>query len=174
MMLVGYIAYAYVSERAGTEAAAPDMPSAASWIAPLQLLAGLALTVLGARLLVDGAIDLARGWGVSEALIGLTVVAVGTSLPELTASASASFRGRGDLALGNVLGSNIYNVLGILGVTALAKPLEVPAQIAGFDIWIMVAAASVLIAMAVTGWRISRREGAVLLIGYAAYIWTIA
>lgn len=177
VLLIGYVSYVYLSERkiSRNDVSNDDnelLPSTA--LAVVQLLGGLALTIAGANLLVQGAIELARGWGVSETVIGLTVVAVGTSLPELTASAMAAFRGRGDIALGNVLGSNIYNILGILGVTALAKPLDVPAQIADFDIWVMVAAALALIAMVMTGWRVSRREGALLLLGYGAYLWATA
>ncbi|MDN2565115.1 calcium/sodium antiporter [Aquibium sp. A9E412] len=131
---------------------------------------GLVITVLAARFLVQGAAALAADFGVSEAVIGLTVVAVGTSLPELATSAVAAVRRQSDVALGNVVGSNIFNVLGILGVTALVSPLAVPAEIARLDVWVMLAATALLVAVVVTGWRITRREGAALLAVYAGYI----
>lgn len=110
----------------------------------------------------------------SDAVIGLTVVAVGTSLPELVAAVMAAIRRQGDLAFGNVLGSNIYNVLGILGVTALVRPIPVPPSIASFDIRVMLAATGLLVAVAITGLRVSRGEGAALLGAYTAYLGWLA
>ena len=152
------------------EAATASAPPVPAWRSGLTFAAGLAITVLGARLLVDGAVSLAAGLGVSEAVIGLTVVAIGTSLPEVATSVIAARKGQSDLALGNVIGSNLFNVLGILGVTSLLVPLEVPAAIAERDLWVMLAATALLVAFAVTGWRIERREGAALLAGYVAYL----
>jgi cation:H+ antiporter len=97
-------------------------------------------TLLGAKLLVEGAIELAAAAGISETVVGLTVVAVGTSLPELTVSLVAAFRREADVAFGNIVGSNIYNVLGILGITALVTPITVPPEIIAFDIWVMLGA----------------------------------
>ncbi|WP_397541704.1 calcium/sodium antiporter [Roseovarius salis] len=134
------------------------------------LLAGLGLILLGARFLVNGAISMAGHLGLSESVIGLTIVAIGTSMPELATSVIAARRGHGDVAFGNVVGSNIFNILGILGVTALLHPLEVPARIAGADIWVMLAATAVLLLFAWTGRRIGRREGAALLVVYAGYL----
>lgn len=134
------------------------------------MLGGLVLTVLGARWFVTGAIDLASRIGVSETVIGLTLVAVGTSLPELVTSVMASLRRQGGIAFGNIIGSNIYNVFFILGVTAMVKPIEIPPAIAGFDIWVMLAATAALAAVAITGWRVARWEGGVLLAFYVAYI----
>jgi cation:H+ antiporter len=131
---------------------------------------GLAITLLGARLLVTGAISVATLLGLSESVIGLTIVAIGTSMPELVTSLIAARKGHGDVALGNVIGSNIFNILGILGVTSLVHPLTVPASIAQFDIWVMLAATGVLLFFARTGWRIGRREGIALLASYIAYI----
>lgn len=136
-------------------------------------LGGLVIVILGGRLLVDGAITLARGFGISEAVIGLTIVAVGTSMPELVTSIVAAIRKHADVALGNILGSNIYNILGIGGVTALIAPTEVPREIATFDSLIMVAMSAILLVMARTGWRIGRREGALLVAGYVGYVWWI-
>lgn len=134
------------------------------------LLAGLLTTILGAKLLVTAAVAIATSWGVSEATIGLTIVAVGTSMPELVTSVIAARRGQSDVAFGNVVGSNLFNILGILGVTALLKPLQVPSAIAGFDIWMMLLATVLLIVVAISGWRISRREGASLVLGYTGYV----
>jgi cation:H+ antiporter len=132
--------------------------------------AGLLVTMLGAYLLVEGSIRLARGLGVSETLIGLTIVAVGTSLPELVTSTLAARRGHSDVALGNIVGSNIFNIFGILGVTALVQPIAAPAEIAGFDVWVLLASTAALLVVAVTSWRVTRLEGALLLVGYAAYL----
>ncbi|MGG7643409.1 calcium/sodium antiporter [Rhodovulum sp. YNF3179] len=133
-------------------------------------LGGIAGVIIGADLLVGSAIAIASAAGVSEAVIGLTLVAVGTSLPELVTSVLAAVRRHGDVAFGNVIGSNIFNLLGIAGTTALVSPLTVPAQIARFDVWIMLGAAVALTVFAVTAARISRTEGMVLLAGYALYL----
>ncbi|MDP3417048.1 calcium/sodium antiporter [Falsiroseomonas sp.] len=134
------------------------------------IVVGLALVVGGGGLLVDGATALARGLGVSESVIGLTIVAVGTSMPELVTSLIAAVRRHADVALGNVLGSNIYNVLGIGGVTALIAPTEIPPEIAGFDMFVMVGISLLLLVLARSGWRIGRREGGLLLALYAGYL----
>ena len=131
---------------------------------------GLAGVLWGADLLVNGATALARSAGLSETLIGLTLVAVGTSLPELVTSVMAAVRGHSDVAAGNIIGSNIFNVLGIAGVTALVKPIEVPAEILRFDLWVMLAASVLLIIFATTGFRIDRREAVIFLLGYASYL----
>ena len=135
--------------------------------------AGLALVVVGGGLLVDGAIRLARGFGISESVIGLTIVAVGTSMPELVTSVVAAIRKHSDVALGNVLGSNIYNTLGIGGVTALISPTDVPAQIVRFDNPVMILVSVLLLVFAWTGNRIGRREGGALVLGYVAYVATL-
>ena len=131
---------------------------------------GLVVLVLAADALVDGSIGLARALGVSETVIGLTIVALGTSMPELATSLVAVRRGQGDVAFGNIVGSNIFNILGILGVSAALYPLTVPAQLAGADLWIMLAAAVALVIFAITHWRIGRLEGLVLVLAYAAYL----
>lgn len=133
-------------------------------------IAGLGATVLGADFLVEGSVALARQWGASEALIGVTIVAIGTSLPELATSVISALRGQSDIALGNIIGSNIFNVFGILGVTALVQPLSAPAEISGIDIWVMLGGAAALVATAATGWRISRWEGGLLLASYLGYL----
>ena len=177
--LLGYIVLTYRLERqsadpsaelhaAEAEAARP-MPGS-PLLAVASVLGGLVLTIVGARLLVEGAIELATGFGVSETIIGLTIVAVGTSLPELVTSLMAALRGQSDVAFGNVIGSNIYNVLGILGLTALVQPLAVPAEIATLDIWVMLAATAVLLVVTLTGWRVTRLEGGLMLSAYAGYL----
>ena len=180
VLLLAYIVVTYLLERNDASPSAqlhkaeaeliPVPPSGSTPVALATLVGGLVLTVLGARLLVDGAVDLARDLGVSETVIGLTIVAVGTSMPELVTSVMAARRGQSDVAFGNIVGSNIYNILGILGVTALVTPLAVPPEIARFDIWVMLAATAALVAAAVTGWRINRTEGALLLAAYCGYL----
>ena len=154
-------------------AAAPGA-GAVQWLAPLGLaLLGLVLLVTGGRFFVGGAIELARLLGIGEAVIGLTVVAAGTSMPELATSVLAAVRRQADVAVGSILGSNIYNVLGIGGVTALISPTAVPAEIASFDALVMLAASAVLLAMLYTGRKLDRLEGALLFAGYVVYVWFI-
>lgn len=133
-------------------------------------IAGLAIVVGGGYLLVNGAVAIARSYGISETVIGLTIVAIGTSMPELVTSLVAAFRKQADVAFGNIIGSNIYNVLGIAGVTVLIAPSEVPAEIANFDNYLMIGASLLVVVLAYTGRRIARWEGALLLAGYIAYI----
>ena len=127
-------------------------------------------TIIGARLLVDGAIEIARDFGVAETVIGLTVVAVGTSLPELVACVIAALRRHPDVVLGNIIGSNIYNVLGILGVTAIVHPIAIPPEIAAFDIWVLLGTTLLLGLFLRTGWTLKRWEGGVFLVLYAGYV----
>lgn len=142
-------------------------------ISALIALAGLVLVVVGGKFLVDGAVSLARGFGISETVIGLTIVALGTSMPEFITSVVAGFKRQGDVAFGNIIGSNIYNILGIGGATALMAPGAVPSEIVGFDNFVMIGVSALLVGMAWTGFRINRWEGAVLLAGYAAYVYAI-
>ncbi|MGQ0673459.1 MAG: calcium/sodium antiporter [Hyphomicrobium sp.] len=138
-------------------------------------LAGLVIVVFGGKLLVDAATAIARNAGISETVIGLTIVAIGTSMPEFVTSLVAALRKHADVALGNIMGSNIYNVLGIGGVTGLLAPgpTPIPAEIAGFDNLVMVAASLAMLVFAWTGLRIGRLEGAALLAGYVAYIFVL-
>ena len=155
------------------EALAPSQhapgESGATAVSALLLAFGIALIVAGGSLLVEGAIGLAERAGVSDAVIGLTVVAVGTSLPELVTSAVAAFRRHSDVALGNVLGSNIYNIFFIGGVTGVVAPTEIPAKIQSLDLPVLVAASAAVMLFAYTGGRLSRREGLVLLLAYFVY-----
>ncbi|GAA0773166.1 calcium/sodium antiporter [Roseibium denhamense] len=132
-------------------------------------LVGLVMILAGAHFLVSGAVSLAQAAGVSDAVIGVTIVAVGTSLPELVTSVIAALKRQTDIALGNILGSNLFNILGILGLTAVVTPLTIPPEIVRFDIWVLLAATAGLLWFAMSGWRISRREGAVMLAAYVAY-----
>lgn len=134
---------------------------------------GLVLVGAGGSLLVDGAVALARGFGISETVIGLTTVAIGTSMPELVTSVVAGLRKQGDVVFGNIVGSNIYNILGIVGFTALIAPGSVPVEIVTFDNLVMIGVTLALVAFAWTGLRIARWEGAILLSGYAVYLYTI-
>lgn len=136
-------------------------------------LAGLAGIVFGADLLVDSAVQIARMFGISEAVIGLSLIALGTSLPELAIAVIAAFRGHSDVALGNVVGSNISNILVILGATGFIIPIPIGGQIAQFDIWIMLGATIILLPVLVSGWRLSRTEAAIFLCAYATYIYSI-
>lgn len=147
----------------------PQEPQGSAWRDALFAAGGLAVLVLGGRLLVSGAVTVAEALGMSEATIGLTVVAVGTSLPELATSVVAALGGKGDLAVGNVVGSNLFNVLGILGVAALVRPLG-GAGIGLLDLGVMVGLAVLMLPLMRSGFQLSRREGLLLLLIYAAYV----
>jgi cation:H+ antiporter len=136
------------------------------------MLAGIAVVVVGADWLVDGAVGMARSFGVSDALIGLTVVAIGTSAPELVTTVVSTLRGNRDIAIGNLLGSSIYNILLILGATCLVATdgLLIPASLVRIDIPIMVAVALACIPIFMTGRRVSRGEGVAMVSAYVAYL----
>lgn len=134
------------------------------------IIVGLFAVVVGAEWLVTGATTLATEFGVPEEVIGLTVVAIGTSLPELATSIVAAYRGHSDVCVGNVLGSNLFNLFGITGVTALFAPLPFSDKIVSFDLWTLLAATAIIIPFMLTGRRISRPEGIVLLILYLSFI----
>ncbi len=175
LALVIYIAYRRA--KSGGDDSADDaleeyeenMPKTI-WLSLLFILAGLIGLVIGSRLLVDGAVSIAMTAGVSEEIIGLTLVALGTSLPELATSLIAAFRRHGDVAIGNVLGSNLFNITGIIGATALIKPLEAPVQILHFDLIIMLAASAILIPIFLMHKPIGRVLGAVFCAAYISYI----
>lgn len=141
------------------------------WKSLLLIACGLGLLVLGSRWLVDSAVAIATHFGVSELIVGLTIVAAGTSLPEVVTSVVASLRGERDIAVGNVVGSNIFNLLGVLGAAALVAPagIEVAPPVLRFDLPVMTAVAISCLPIFFTGMTISRWEGALLLGFYVAY-----
>ncbi len=140
----------------------------------LFVLIGLGGLIVGSHFFVEGAVTLAASWGMSPVAIGLTVVAVGTSLPELATSLVAAFRKEADVAIGNVVGSCLFNLLGILGVAALVSPIDAPGLEWG-DLAVMLIISVALLPLAKSGGRISRREGAVLLAAYVGYTtWLLA
>ncbi|MEM8552230.1 MAG: calcium/sodium antiporter [Pseudomonadota bacterium] len=170
--LVAYLVYTIRSDRKQS-AAEDDVPEAGATPLALSivfLLAGLVLVVAGAEFLVQGAVDVARLFDVSEEVIGLTLVAVGTSLPELATSVMAALKKHSEIALGNVLGSNVYNTIGIGGITALVSPIPVSESMRSFDIPMMVIISVILVVVVATGRRVARWEGAALLGLYAAFI----
>jgi cation:H+ antiporter len=141
----------------------------AMWLQIVFIIAGLGLCVAGSRWFVDGSVSLARALGVGELVIGLTIVAAGTSLPELATSAMAAARGHRDIAVGNVLGSNLFNILGVLGLSGLIAPPEVAAQAVRVDLPVMLFAALACVPVFISGLRISRGEGVMFLVLYGAY-----
>lgn len=177
--LVTYLAWSYRHDRQTPDPAAelhareaaelPIVPTGGG-VSVVYVVLGLAGLAGGATLMVDGAVALARGFGVPESIIGLTMIAVGTSLPELFATVVAVLRRHGDVAVGNVLGSNLFNILGALGATAAIDTLPFAADIRTIDVWVMLAATALAIPLMVTGWRISRGEGIFLLLAYAVYV----
>lgn len=144
-------------------------PSSA-WLAALFLLIGIILLPLGAQLTVDNAHTIALNWGLSDEVIGLTVVAIGTSLPELAASMMAVIRGNSNLAIGNVVGSNIFNIAAIMGITLIITPVPVGENIIHVDMWVMLAVALLLGAIAYFMNAITRWMGLVMLALYTSYI----
>lgn len=182
LLAIGVAVYVWYSYR--SEIKDPEQPSAelhtheseefegpqSAWIGVGYVAGGLAALVVGSRLLIIGATDIALALGVSEAAVGLTLVAVGTSLPELATSVVAAIRRHSDVAVGNVVGSNIFNILGILGLTAMVRPIAVVERIATVDIWIMLAVAVVLAPLLVWRGRIGRLAGAMFLAAYVAYV----
>lgn len=152
-------------EDTGTTAVPP------AWVSLLWLVGGIVVLMFGAQALVEGAVNIARSFGVSEAFIGLSVVAVGTSLPELATSVIAAIKRQSEIAIGNIVGSNIFNILGILGLTAVISPIPVADRFIGFDLPVMLAASLVLTAFLVLRPVIGRVSGGLMLVAYAAYLW---
>lgn len=178
LCLLGFLYHSYTSSK-GAEDEDGDLPEGAqtlknkTWFCALLIFIGLAGLIGGGMLFVDSAVEIARVYKVDEAIIGLTIVAIGTSMPELATSVVAAIRKESDIAIGNIVGSNIFNILAILGIAALIRPLSG----AGFtttDYLTMIGFAVILLPMAWSGRTLSRPEGTVLLLGYLcymAYIW---
>jgi len=183
--LVIYLAYAYFVERSHEKNGEELLqrverdivaPTAVSFqMAALFCLAGLLFLAGGAYALVEGATALAKQMGVSDALIGLTLVAVGTSLPELATVIVAAYRRHADVVIGNVMGSNLFNILGILGTTIIITPMSIEGRIADIDVWIMLAVAVALAPLIWRGSKIGRLEGTLFVTLYVLYItWVYA
>ena len=179
--LVAYVVLAYVMERRSTpaaemheaEAKLHDPAPSPLWQSAAFAIVGLVMLVYGADLLVGGAKSVARAAGLSETIIGLTIVALGTSLPELVTSVMAALKGRSDVAFGGIIGSNIYNILGIIGITALIQPIAVPVDLLARD-WAALYVATLLVLLhANTGGKVNRFEGAFLLLHYVGYCWLL-
>lgn len=178
-MLSAYLGWTYRLERRredeparlhADEGALLQAPGRTLRSALILTVAGLVGILVGADLLVDASIAIAGALGIPEAVIGLTVVAIGTSLPELATSIVAALRRQTDIALGNVIGSNIFNLLGILGTTALVSPLDLAASALAIDAWILLGVTALLLLFALSRARIVRLEGAAFLALYAAYL----
>ncbi len=171
LLVLGLAAFLIMALKSGQSVAeetqAKPLPV---WLAWAMTLAGLVVLVVGTKLLITGASDIARSLGVSEAVIGLTIVAVGTSLPELATSVVAALRKQTDIAVGNVVGSNIFNIFGILGITAVIAPIPAAPRFATIDMpWVAGATLAVVLASAWRG-HISRWMGAGLLVAYVVYV----
>ena len=177
LLLAGYLTFAYRRELA--DKSAPlleeleefEQLKGKPWSLALGATGlGLLGVLLGADLLVEGAVGIARTFGISEEVIGLTLVAFGTSLPELATSLVAAWRRHNDLALGNIVGSCLFNILGIMGLASLIAPVPVSEQFINFDFWVMIGSAVLLIPFVATGGGMSRREAALMAALYAAYV----
>jgi cation:H+ antiporter len=185
LLVLGLVAYVVYNARAGKidpdeirqeveielgERLTRDAQARGALAVPaLLILAGLAGLILGAGLLVDAASSIASDLGVSASVIGLTVVAFGTSVPELVFSARAAMKDHPEIAIGNIIGSNVFNLLCVLGVAALVRPIAIPAEAATRDIWIVCIVTAACCVIMVTQRRVSRKEGIALLLAYAAY-----
>ena len=181
VFLAGIVAYTVFNVKLARQEASKQVqqefdeaspkPTGMLWKDVMLILGGLAVLVLGSRLFVSGSVQLAKLLGLSDAVIGLTIIAAGTSLPELASSLIAAYRKQPDIAIGNVVGSNIYNILAILGVSGVIRhPLD--GQGVGLtDTWIMIGVSCLLLVIAWTGFKLKRWEGAVLLALYGGYLW---
>ena len=179
-LLMAYVVFLVVQARRQTRAAndefAATMPAHGGWnrhwaVQVLLIIAGLALLVLGSNWLVSSAIVFAKALGISDAVIGLTIVSIGTSLPEVATSIAAAVRGERDIAVGNVVGSNTFNILGCLGLASMVAPggLPVATSMLNFDMWVMLAAAVACLPVFIRARVISRWEGGVFLMYYVSY-----
>lgn len=177
-LLIAYTVFLIRQSRAQrNEASGDDLPNPTSrwdahWsVQVLLVLAGLAMLVFGSNLLVDAATSIAKAFGVSDLVIGLTIVAAGTSLPEVATSITAALRGQRDIAVGNVIGSNTFNVFGGLGLSGVVSGsgLEVSPSVLGFDLWFMLAVCLATLPIFIPGGQIDRRSGAILLFYYLVY-----
>ena len=165
VLYLGYVIW-YTRQQRIVDASAVKI-SRSAVVTLLQLSVGVSLLSFGGHLLVEGAVNIAQILGVSEAVIGMTIVAIGTSLPEITASLISILRGHASMAIGNVVGSNIWNTYGVLGVTAVIVPLD-RGQVTDMMLWAMLGAGILLWIFCRTRYEIARGEGGILLAGYVA------
>ena len=170
LLIAGLAVFLYMAFSAGSVPQEEDAVETSVPKSALMTVGGLVLLVIGAHFLVDSASTIARTYGISEAVIGLTIVAVGTSLPELATSVIAAFRRQTEIAVGNVVGSNIFNIFGILGVTALIAPIPSEARFAMIDMPWVAGTAIGLSVLAVWLGGLPRIAGVVLLAAYGGYL----
>ncbi len=140
------------------------------WLSSVFLVIGLIGLAIGGRMIVDNASAIAEGFGVSETIIGLTIVAIGTSLPEVATVIIAAYRGQTEVAIGNVLGSNVFNIFAVAGAAALTGPVIIEKQLLVFDIWVMLAAMIALVVIVLTRMPIGKKTGGIFLAGYGLYL----
>ncbi len=178
ILVLGVIIYTiflfYQGKKTGIDASAVSTETPKPvWQNLLFIVVGLALLVLGARWLVQSAVDIASSFGISEAVIGLTIVAAGTSLPEVMTSIVATIKGERDIAIGNVVGSNIFNILAVLGLSGLLSPIPLVAseQLAQIDVPVMLAVAVLCLPLFFLGSTLNRFEGFLFLVIYIGYVW---
>ncbi len=177
---IAYTVFAYLSARRNKEklieeefAEALPQPQGKVWVSVALIIIGLALLIIGAKLLVGGAVTLAQGFGISQVVIGLTIVAVGTSLPELATSIAAARKDEGDIVIGNIIGSNVLNILFVLGIAAAIAPIQT-GDLRLFDLVIMVVSAIIVFPLMRRGFQLTRGEGLCLLAGYVGYLYSLA
>lgn len=181
--LLAYVGWAYHLDRSTAKKARKARKEAGHaepevhhdmhpWLATLYCVAGLGLLALGADWLVEGASNVASGFGIADAVIGLTVVAVGTSLPELATAVVAAYRKHGEMIVGNIVGSNVFNILSILGLTAMIMPIPFVGQIARVDVWLMLMVVMAYAGLLLAGVKVGRVLGVAMLALYAGYnVW---
>ncbi len=181
LLLVCHVGYGYWKERREAtlkasdindylENRSSDINTKPLWVSSCFLIIGITGVIFGAHFLVESGTTMARAVGISEAVIGLTVVALGTSLPELATSVISAIKRHGDVALGNILGSSLFNLLGILGAVVLVHPAPIPDVIANLDIWVLLGITCLVLIPVLIGWRLGRVAGGILLFLYVLYI----
>lgn len=177
LLIAGAVCYTLHKLRQGRKEGAAENPDdipqeqkKCSWCAAGYVFIGLALLITGADILIDHSIKLARMLSVSEAVIGLTIVAIGTSTPEMITSLVAAYRKHHDISVGNIIGSNIFNILGILGVSASIAPIRVSPQFLNVEFWVLAATSVLALVFLKSGHKLSRLEGVVFVALFVAYI----
>lgn len=181
--IIGYIVWMFKLARAGSKdpalremAEVDEMDGLPRqvWVSAVFIIGGIIGLAIGGSLIVDNASDIAITLNISETIIGLTLVAIGTSLPELATVIVAAYRGHTEVAIGNVVGSNIFNILAVLGAAAMTGPIKISAGMLSIDVWVMLAAIIALLVLIIAGKPIGRKVGGVLSLAYIAYIALLA